>query len=229
MCLIIHKPAGRKVPSDVLSSAMLLNRDGVGIMYAEDGRIIIERSLSASLLTKRLPQLKAREVIVHFRMRTHGSIDLDNTHPFEVTDGVAMVHNGILSDYGDEKVSDTRDFNAGVLRPLLSTHPDIYNDPPFGDALEDYIGPNNKILMLRSDGTVWSLNRHTGVEYNGVWLSNTYAWEASGSSRAFNWYDLDPEDLDRGRRLWDALDDCEDMREQGRVDKSVCRRLWAAL
>jgi len=41
--------------------------------------------------------LKVSECIIHYRMKTHGDIDMDNCHPSRVTDDIWMAHNGILS------------------------------------------------------------------------------------------------------------------------------------
>ena len=42
MCIIMSKPAGKKIPQEHISNSHANNRDGVGIMYAEDGVVKIE-------------------------------------------------------------------------------------------------------------------------------------------------------------------------------------------
>jgi predicted glutamine amidotransferase len=177
MCLIIHKPANVKVPKDVLQGALHLNEDGYGIMYAKDGKLTVEKSLKASWLVERLSQLNDLELVIHLRMRTHGKVDLDNCHPFTVTDDIGMVHNGIIKDYGDIDTSDTSEFVTTILKPMLSTSSEAYGSEAYTKVLERVIGTDNKMILMRSDGKVWSLNRCLGLEYNGVWLSNTYAWK----------------------------------------------------
>ena len=38
MCLIIHKPEGAKIPSDIIERAKLINPHGFGVTYLDNGK-----------------------------------------------------------------------------------------------------------------------------------------------------------------------------------------------
>ena len=38
MCLIIHKPKGAKIPSDIIERAKLINPHGFGITFLDNGK-----------------------------------------------------------------------------------------------------------------------------------------------------------------------------------------------
>ena len=44
--------------------------------------------------------------------------------------------------------------------------------------LEDMIGASNKFAFMHSSGESVVINYDAGVEHEGAWLSNTYAWSA---------------------------------------------------
>jgi hypothetical protein len=111
-----------------------------------------------------------------------------------------MVHNGVLANFGNSVVSDTAEFVERILRPLLTDFPHAFGNPTFTRILESMIGRDNKMILLRSDGAIWSLNRAEGLEYNGVWLSNTYAWRRTVTRSV-----VSTSAKQSAKRLWDNL------------------------
>jgi hypothetical protein len=123
-------------------------------------------------------------------MRTHGAIDLLNCHPYEVLNRAEhgidlwLMHNGILStgNKANPKMSDTWHYIADYLRPMLAGNPDFAFHPAFKALIEDHIGGSNKFVIMDNEGRQVVINESAGVYWAGLWLSNTYAWDASSSA-----------------------------------------------
>ena len=96
MCVIIYKPKGKSVTFDMVQNSIEgANDDAFGLMYSEGGRVMVERTLD---MAKVWPMVQARqnqELFLHFRFATHGTKDLSNAHPYKVTKGLYLMHNGI--------------------------------------------------------------------------------------------------------------------------------------
>lgn len=84
MCVIIYVPKGVELPSkDELRAAYNRNHDGCGFVSKSDHY----RSLNFESFLKRLLKRKIDEdVIIHFRLATHGSVSIKNCHPFRIGD-----------------------------------------------------------------------------------------------------------------------------------------------
>ena len=88
MCLLVVQPA--TAPS--LTQAWLedfysSNSDGVGIMRAVDGELIIEKILPVNaqeFVDFYRNHIDGHDCAFHLRMKTHGNIDMENCHPYEV-------------------------------------------------------------------------------------------------------------------------------------------------
>lgn len=183
MCLLIHQPSTTVFSDAFLADVYQANSDGLGIMYAHGGVLVVRKSLpasSADFIRFYREHAEGRECVVHARMKTHGDIDLDNCHPYAVSDRVALAHNGILStgNSWDRSKSDTWHFVRNVVGPALEAREDLLRDPSWLSFVGDLIGSNNKFGLMSADGVVAIVNRASGVEYEGAWLSNTYAWSA---------------------------------------------------
>ena len=182
MCILIQHPANTNFDEVLLNDFYSHNADGFGAMYAEDGKIVVVKTLGTPAQINKIyaEELAHRDCIIHYRMKTHGDIDLDNCHPYKVTDDVWMAHNGILS-FGnpiDKRKSDTWHFIEFILRPALQGNPRLIYDLDFQDYIADMIGGSNKFGFMTSEGDSIILNREAGVQHMNAWLSNTYAWSA---------------------------------------------------
>lgn len=180
MCLLIHKPADAEMTEELIMDVYAKNNDGFGVMYIDEGKLKVVKTLAGpdEIIPLYYEHCYERECIIHFRMQTHGDIDLDNCHPYKVTDDIWLAHNGILAcgNPYDVKKSDTWHFIDLVLKPHLETDPDKILDLRFQEFIGDLIGSSNKFGLMRSDGEVVIINREAGVDHMGMWLSNTYAW-----------------------------------------------------
>lgn len=152
MCLIIHKPTHVRIPHDLLAAALRLNGDGWGLMgFDAGGRRLLERHPAVDLdaLLETEERLANAEFALHLRRRTRGRVDRDNTHPFEIDNGVYLMHNGSLSfDEGQAGDSDTRSFVERVLRPLARRYPGMLVDREFLRLLEMSLQVQNKAVLF---------------------------------------------------------------------------------
>jgi hypothetical protein len=199
MCILIHHPANVAFDDNLLNDFYAHNSDGFGAMYVENGSIVVVKTLGkpAEINTLYRDTLKGRECVIHYRMKTHGDIDLDNCHPYKVTDDLWMAHNGILSMGNpiDPRKSDTWHFIEYIIKPAMLANPNIILDPDYQAYIEKMIGAANKFAFLHSSGEIVVLNYAAGVEHQGAWLSNTYAWSAHkhghGAKRSYGGWDYD--------------------------------------
>jgi hypothetical protein len=198
MCLIIYKPADKEVPIDRMRSAFNINNDGWGIMafskQPEGNRqplIITKKPVpgwSNGSFNKEFEeflsvyeQYKDHRIGIHFRNRTHGEIDFDNTHPYPVLStemghkiNLYMMHNGVISGMGTYRAgkSDTYEYIEKFLRPLMSKYEDSWRDERFMSMVGEHVGKSNKFLFFGDDGSVMTVNEKQGDEEGGVWYSN---------------------------------------------------------
>lgn len=182
MCILINHPANTNFDRALLDDFYSFNSDGFGAMYAEEGKLVIVKTLGTPDEIAKIynEELAHRDCVIHYRMKTHGNINLDNCHPYKVTDDIWLAHNGILA-MGNAvypAMSDTWHFIEYILRPALSAHPEMMFNPDFQEYLADMIGPSNKFALMDSSGQAVIINEHAGVKHQGAWLSNTYAWSA---------------------------------------------------
>ncbi len=181
MCLLVKQPASTVFTDDFLEDVYSKNSDGLGVMYAEDGKLRVYKALPANakeFIDFYREYIENKDCVWHARMQTHGDIDFDNCHPYKVTDDIWLAHNGVLStgNSADKSRSDTWHFIRNIIAPALTANPDLLVDADWHDFIGDMIGRSNKFGLVRADGEIVIINEKSGVEFVGAWLSNTYAW-----------------------------------------------------
>jgi len=190
MCLLVTQDASTpQITSVWLNDFYTYNADGIGVMYAQDGDLIIEKLLPKNvddLITFYNKHIQGKKCAFHLRMKTHGDIDLLNCHPYEILNmadhGIDMwlMHNGVLhtDNKGDVTKSDTWHYIEYFLRPMLANNPDYAFTDSFEFLIGDHIGASNKFVIMDNLGRTSVINQESGVYWGGRWLSNTYAWSA---------------------------------------------------
>lgn len=222
MCLLIFKPAGKRIPVSHLINAADANPHGAGIACAKNGRLHVLKSpkWSGEEIAEELYSLVDYPAIVHFRLATHGSKNAVNTHPFLASPTVAFAHNGVLYGYGDDKrdVSDTRDFMEREVSPLLEKGIGLKSRAFRRHARkwEKAIG-YNKFVLLNAKGDSLIVRESLGLWREGVWYSNDsflpyverYTFKSRKSrkgkeagsfglsGRDFDWYVEEEEEIDK--------------------------------
>jgi len=180
MCILIHHPINTKFTVDQLQDFYDKNSDGFGAIVKHGDTVEVIKSIGqiSEIIELYNEQVSGKEAIIHLRMKTHGDIDLNNCHPYEVIPGLYMAHNGILStgNSKDTRMSDTWHYINDFLRPILKSNPDMIFNPGFQAMISSHIGPSNKFGFMNSSGKAVIINKTSGVTHKGVWYSNTYAW-----------------------------------------------------
>lgn len=188
MCILIHHPKDACFTSAQLADFHSKNSDGFGaIVKKTNGTVEVIKSIGnlAEIEDIYYDQVACHEAVIHFRMKTHGEIDIANCHPYEVVPGIWMAHNGVLrtGNAADPKMSDTWHYIQDYLKPLLQAHPELMTNPGFIKLVGDHIGTNNKFALMNQAGDVAIINRESGYDFWDlankdltVWYSNTYAF-----------------------------------------------------
>ena len=135
MCLIIHKPADKELDLDILRSGFYNNPDGFGIMHVDptqEGVALFKKTTPSTFdeIQTVYEAVKDRELGIHFRLRTHGALNDEQAHPYQVLNraqhgsDVFLMHNGILTvPTVDDSKSDTWHFVEHQFRPMLEANP----------------------------------------------------------------------------------------------------------
>lgn len=193
MCVIVYKPKGTPIP-DTLKDCWTSNPDGAGYCLPElkrgvpTGKILIKKGFMEwedfmnSVRTIENPT--ERDILFHFRIATSGGVNRKFCHPFPLTDSrrkleasriktnMALCHNGIISGFGDKKISDTAEYIQQVVYPLFRVANYKQNED------------TDKIIENTIDGS-----RFATMDKNGVRLIGD--WEKEGdcyySNNCWNW------------------------------------------
>ena len=176
------------------------NPDGLGIMYTTTRGLRVIKKLPNTIkdcekVLARLPN-DGRDVAVHWRWRTHGDVNLEQCHPYEIEKDVSMMmHNGVLhtGNKADTKKSDTWHYIEDFLKGV---HQNTLHDPAFKKLVSEHIG-DNRFAIMTKDGRLTVVNEDQGLYVNDIWFSNTYAWSPEildpsywGVSKWSNWTDM---------------------------------------
>ena len=196
MCLIVFKENTESTFSNKQFKSMIRrNRDGLGIMWRENGRVLVEKSVADERSKFALwhKHRDREQYAMHARLTTHGKTNEDNCHPYKVLsidDGDAidlyMMHNGVITNAPDvdKAMSDTWHFVEYIIKPIAKTNlPLLWDNDPFQQWLQKSIGAS-KLLFMRSDDVQFPtliLNSSMGKEETGCWLSNTYSTDTAHS------------------------------------------------
>lgn len=193
MCVIIHRKPNVDIPFEKLQSACLVNADGFGLVIPDRGKLEIIRQFDAKgndpdKLAKLLDKAKDKDVFVHLRFKTKGATDLKNVHPFPVSTrksagmDVQFMHNGTLSDFGNQADCDSKVFAKEVLAPLysalLAQHgpTKAMNHPVLYKVLKKFAGSGSVFTLVDGLGNHTIINRDNGKEFDGWWASNEYSF-----------------------------------------------------
>lgn len=174
MCIIVYKPQNEEVTLKTLKTCWEKNSDGGGIMYVEDGKLQIRKTMFFKEFVKLFRDIKEKknkDIVFHFRIGTSGAMDLRNVHPFYVHDDLAFCHNGILNINVPKKskISDTKIFNNEILKTLPKN---LLEYKGIVDLITEYLDNKNKLCFMDSSGKTTILNEELGIWDRGIWYSN---------------------------------------------------------
>jgi hypothetical protein len=184
--LIIAADSHRGLPAPTfeaaLTSAVRRNPHGIGLAWPDGRRIRIRKHQSqyAPVLEQALALYRATTLpfFIHLRFNTVGSTSGGNTHPFALTPGLAMAHNKTLAIQPPHPHwSDSRTV-AELLKTLLAGDPSFFASPLFWSFIEHQADVDNRFVFLEAESQeLLIINDHLGVDVEGLWFSNLYAWD----------------------------------------------------
>lgn len=192
MCLLITQTStAEALPDYCIEDFYWYNSDGIGVMYAENGELVVKKALPKTAdecVEFWRTNVDGKDCAIHLRMRTHGPVDIDNCHPYLVLPGMWLMHNGILSigNDADKSKSDTWHYINTFLRPMLLKDPSLAFDAAFIEVISNHIGTSNKFVIMDDKGNVAHYNQSSGVTWGERWMSNTYAWTVPGQHRTYS-------------------------------------------
>lgn len=181
MCQIIVKPLGQKIQDleKKLDTFNQYNGDGIGVYSIHKNS-----KATAFNLHKFLPNEAAKAkvmitnmnkpaylLIIHFRLSTSGKKDKVNIHPFEISKGLYLFHNGIISNLNGQ----SKDFSDTALyanflslyEPAYLMNPRLNGFKRFFELLDSY----NKLVLVNGKDYI-IVNEKAGKWSGGAWYSN---------------------------------------------------------
>ena len=173
MCIAILKPKDKTLTKELLETCSENNRDGCGFAYVNDNKeMIIKKFMDFKSFWKEYKKVQDdKTMLIHFRIATHGNVELANCHPFKLNEHMALIHNGIISGYGSktENISDTKDFIDKVIGNISYK---MWKNPSFRTLVSGNIG-YSKLVILDTDENYYIINENKGEWVDGVWFSNS--------------------------------------------------------
>lgn len=198
MCQIIIKPQGKLTNIENLKRAAERNKDGFGVMYYNDTtrQMHVFKSLNFENFLKYVENnVKEYSAVIHLRFASKGKVSLDNIHPFPTASNGWLCHNGTVTGWGCDDVSDTKDI-ATILKDIkLDLHTEVADK-----LIYKIIGTSyNKFVVMLPDGLVKVYNKQLFVEEEGILYSNTNHHEVKTykytNNKSYSYWD-DKDDYD---------------------------------
>jgi len=181
MCIIANVPVGTNIDKPTLETMWQHNSDGAGIAWIDEGKVRVFKTMKLKPFLKKFEEVQKTygdsDILVHMRIATHGSVCMDNNHPFNVDTQTVFAHNGILPQQfhppAKRDISDTRYFNETFLQYQKLT---ALDDSRYIDHLGSVIGSFNKLVILTANPKLrrdsYIINESSGEWADGVWYSN---------------------------------------------------------
>ena len=194
MCIIASVPKDATIDKPTLETMWKHNSDGAGISWIDEkGKVRVYKTMKLKPFLSKFDEISKRygkeaDILVHMRIATHGSVCMDNNHPFNVDTQTVFAHNGILPRQfhppAKRDISDTRYFNETFLQyQKLSA----LDDSRYIDHLGEVIGSYNKLVILTANPKMrrdsYIINETSGEWSDGVWYSNDSYLELSAKMK----------------------------------------------
>lgn len=182
MCLIMFARNIDRIKEDWYKNSKESNKDGLGIMFPENGRLVVKKALDSKEQDVLFEEIKHRvkpgtPIATHQRFGTSGAKDTTNVHPFKllsIDEGdsidLYMMHNGIISIKEIGNLCDTATYAEYVLRPMLKRDNNLWHRHEFKVLMDLSIG-SSKLLFMDNKGNVEFVGENRGEWKDKVWLS----------------------------------------------------------
>lgn len=208
MCVIALKK--RKIKIDLATVELMFdqNPDGAGFALIEDNKTTISKGyFTVDDLWKDIQHLQDKRLVLHFRIATSGGINVPMCHPFIVSDDIKLAtslyeetnkpvlfHNGMISHFGNIKMSDTCQFTTTVLANL----------PTLEAQLQVLKLANTKFIFIR-DNQVYKIGQF--YKYKGLSVSNDHFIPRQLPPKGTKWSNACANTLGFGNRHVSASND----------------------
>lgn len=175
MCIAILNGKRATLKKETLRNCWENNGDGAGILYIDDDGVHTTKELkNFDTFYEKYIDIKRKHgkhnILLHFRISTHGLVNESNCHPFLVDEQLGFIHNGMIYNVENSKIhSDTYMFNKNILQNLKQGFE--YNQDIM-DMIEDFIGVGSKLVFLNAKDQFFIVNEKAGHWANDCWFSN---------------------------------------------------------
>ena len=194
MCIIAMIPAGKQINKNTLENMTNNNPDGSGIAWIQDNKIKTYKTMDNEKFINKALEVQSKfckdsDILIHCRIATSGKTDLDNCHPFKISNDTVFAHNGILNCVeATNKVSDTRIFNKALLKQLK---PEFLDNVTTRKLIGEII-KSDKLAFLTVNPKLkrnsYIINKDLGEKENRVWFSNdSYKEKTYVTDVCYNW------------------------------------------
>ena len=145
-----------------MADAATEHSHGCGVMFSADKKIQIIKSASSADWPKILADVPVDVGLgFHFRWATGSKKNKQNAHPFMLAkSGAALMHNGIVSGWGDDNISDTREICERVLGSM---------DYAAIKGVTKKLFHGSRILLLAHNGKQFVWHRWGTWHIDGNW------------------------------------------------------------
>ncbi|MFB7720175.1 class II glutamine amidotransferase [Nocardia sp. NPDC056100] len=182
MCLLTFLPSGVAPDLGALRNGARVNRDGHGFAVVTKSAILVGRGMDAGVVLDNFAAVRARHrsgpALFHSRYGTHGTVSIDNCHPFRLGGDrrTVLAHNGVLPRRVQPAPYNPRSDTRIAAETYLPRMPFGSFDTPRGRRdLEAWLGAS-KMVVLTIDPSfeqnAYVFNESAGIWDDGIWYSN---------------------------------------------------------
>lgn len=197
MCLLIHKPAKKKIEDSRFENAFKNNEDGIGVAYVcpEAKDLVVHKGfmkLPEFLSFYKEKNLEALDCMIHFRAASPGMVvSKEMCHPFMIASGryftldnsedakfvFAVGHNGKLPWRDTKKESDTALFVKEAIIPIVERDPFFFDYTETTMLMEKFVADSNKLCIYRFNRETKKLNVSFVNEKGGTGMRQAH-WDS---------------------------------------------------
>lgn len=176
MCVICIKEMGKRFPSKKsIQNCADSNPDGFAMMWNEGGVVKNYKTLSSrefmGFYKKFIKEHdhKATALVIHARIKTHGSLRIENCHCWTALDGkIGFAHNGILNIKNRADLTDSETYFRDIFLPVYEWSG--FDWSVAGKTIDAIIG-TSKFAFLTGDGTIHHYGHY--IKHEGALYSNS--------------------------------------------------------
>lgn len=201
MCIIVYKPKGIEFPKmSAINECWESNPHGAGVAWSNGKKTFLKKGFMTwdhleMFLTQVKDELIDNDVVLHFRLATHGSIKPQNCHPFVVSNRIRdlrtlryagtdeiIAHNGIIP--GIEFKTEKNDLSDTML--FTKKYHSLGKDNPEVQS----ILAQGKFVILTPEYT--KVHGHFVKDFNCYFSNTSYKQVIYGTKRnIIAWEDWD--------------------------------------